>query len=141
MTIMPNSVPFSVVSLALIVGLNILKRRTASESSQQKAADLNEFLDWIDPQVESTTNNATKPTALEAEADSNAEHSLFRGLAALGMAPTSPRQARPSRKSLNAIPEHPATGNDEFADETVHLKRVSEEEEAERYFSAFSCYS
>jgi hypothetical protein len=79
--------------------------------------------------------------AHEAEkTDLKGENILFRALASLGMAPTSPRQARPQRIKITES-EHPASGNEEIADDVVRVQRVSEEEEAERYFSAFSFYT
>jgi len=73
--------------------------------------------------------------------DSTGENTLFRALASLGLAPTSPRQARSSRSKSTANHSHPASGNDEIADDVVRVERVSEEEEAERYFSSFSFYN
>ena len=134
-----SALTFSLVSLSSVFMLHYLKRRSLFSDRSKTPEPIEEFLDWLDPAAGVPRGNMLQPAPTDAAADEG-EHSIFRGLASVGLAPTSPRQARVPRKGAQT-PEHPATGNDDVADEVVHLRRVSEEEEAERYFSAFSFYS
>ena len=136
---------FTLASVSLVLVLNILKRKR-SKSRFAFRDDLQEYMDWVDacePKdalSDAISRRASFYSFLSAEEEN--EHVLFRALASLGLAPTSPKQARVVRvRELNKSLEmsaHPATDNDELADDVVRLKRVSEEEEIERYFSPFS---
>lgn len=138
-----EKVSFAVASIGLVVSLAILKRKKTRRTSS--SSDLNDFLDWMD--ADSDIPDASErgflspmegPSSPVAESD----NLVFRSLASVGLAPTTPAQARNPRtdKSLRVVSPHPATGNEEIADDVVRVQRVSEAEEAERYFSAFSYY-
>ncbi len=97
---------------------------------------MTDFLDWIEDIPDSPINYNRAKDAHTPTGD----HTTFRGLAAVGLAATAPREARHKPPKIVSGTHHPASGNDEIADDVVRVERVSEEEEAERYFSAFSFY-
>ena len=139
---MESRVSFGLVSFSAVIVLNILKRRKNRRKVKYNQ-DLKEYLDWIEASntdvsgTDEISRRASLDSFVSAEEDSG--NVIFRALASLGMAPTSPKQGRVSRDRTSERPyEHPATGNDEMADEVVRLKRISQEEEIERYFSGFS---
>jgi len=136
-----EKVSFAVAALGVVLSLGIAKRRRTKEVASK--SDLMDFLDWVDAESEihegSELGFLTPDEGSPVHASDNALH---RSLAAVGLAATSPRQARaPKATSSTRAPVHPASGNDELADDVVRVKRVSEAEEAERYFSAFSYFS
>jgi hypothetical protein len=125
-----------------MVAIAYLRRRDASSvGGARDPSNLQDFMDWMTDDVD--RKPATEFVSVEdIPTDLESSNVLRRGLALLGLAATSPRQARtvrdPELRRLSPEKYHPATGNEEIADEVVHLRRVSEEEEAERYFAAFS---
>ena len=129
---MSSFLTFSTVSLG-IVGL--IARAGLSARCPDGVAPVGNDLDWIreEPVLE---------TRAEQDSSSDIEISLSnrltRGLASLGLLATSPRRAPAVKGSEDE--NHPATQNDDIADEVVHMKRVSPQEEEERYFAAFSQY-
>jgi hypothetical protein len=135
-----EKVSFAVAALGVVLSLGIAKRRRTKEVASK--SDLMDFLDWVDAESEihegSELGFLTPDEGSPVHASDNALH---RSLAAVGLAATSPRQARPKATSSTRAPVHPASGNDELADDVVRVKRVSEAEEAKRYFSAFSYFS
>ena len=132
-----SSLCFSGVTLSFILILNLRKVQNRQRArSPPKLDDMSEFLDWIEDIPASPVSRETKKTSNTPEGDT----ALIRGLAAVGLAATAPRDARNIRSKSPQAVEHPASGNDELADDVVRVTRVSEEEEAERYFSAFSFY-
>lgn len=102
-------------------------------------------MDWVNISEEKPETNEASPSKISLQSvsgnDEN-EHGFYRALASLGLAATSPKHARASRdtssRKFTEGNAHPASGNEELADDVVRLKRVSEEEEMERYFSGFS---
>lgn len=136
---------FTLASVSLVLVLSILKRNRLKARFALRN-DLQDYMDWVDAAdpKDALSDGISRRTSFESflSAEEENEHFLFRALASLGMAPTSPKQARVVRsRELNKSLEnsaHPATNNDELADDVVRLKRVSEEEEAERYFAPFS---
>ena len=133
-----QSLCFSVVALSAILSLNFAKRRTKQHPrTPPKLGDMSEFLDWIEDIPASPISRESNETPTDTPSGDN---TLFRGLAAVGLAPTAPRDARNVRSKSPKGVEHPASGNEELADDVVRVRRVSEEEEAERYFSSFSFY-
>ena len=142
MTPSGSSLCFSLFGIAVTVAIAYLRRRDASSlKATRDPSNLQDFMDWMTDDADRKA--ATKLVSVEdTPTDFESSNLLRRGLASLGLAPTSPRQARtvrdPELRKLSPEKYHPATGNEEIADEVVHLRRVSEEEEAERYFAAFS---
>lgn len=137
-----EKVSFAVASVGVVISLAILKRKKTRMTAGP--SDLNDFLDWMD--ADSDIPDASERGFLSPIEGPNSpvaagDNVMFRSLAAVGLASTTPAQARKPRtdKTPNSC-EHPATGNEEIADDVVRVQRVSEAEEAERYFSAFSYY-
>jgi hypothetical protein len=142
-----ENVSFTVASLGLVISLAIFKRKKTKKTAS--CNDLSDFLDWIDAESElggesergflSPIEGPNSPVASAFSGD----HTLFRSLASVGLAPTAPAQARNPKtdKLSKGSVAHPATGNEEIADDVVKLERISEAEESDRYFSAFSFYS
>lgn len=120
------------VCICLILVLNKLRARIT-----HSADSVNSHWDWIADDTRAETQRT--PSSEKSVADEISENDLHRSLAGLGMAATSARQARvpKSTQGRGSVP-HPATGNDEVADDVIRIQRVSEEEEATRYFAAFS---
>jgi len=132
-----HSVCFSGVALTVILSIHIRKRRRNTMATTSRInGDMSDFLDWIEDIPASPISRGSEQRPDTPSGD----NTLFRGLAAVGLAPTAPRDARNVRAKTPQIQEHPASGNDEIADDVVRVARVSEEEEAQRYFSAFSFY-
>ena len=132
---------FAIASLGLVLSLGIAKRVRIVNSGPS----LKEYLDWIDDDEElqdDSENGFLTPKEGPSSPSATQDNLLFRSLASVGLAPTSAKQARgPKQAKSESSTSHPATGNDEIADDVVRLQRVSEEEEAERYFSPFSYFS
>jgi hypothetical protein len=130
-------ITFSVLGVSTIVGLYLTKRaRYHIDLGSSSSADMSEFLDWIEDIPGSPVNINCEQYPHTPIGD----HTTFRALAAVGLAATAPRDARQRPPKGGSNIPHPASGNDDIADEVVRVERVSEEEEAERYFSAFSFY-
>jgi hypothetical protein len=131
---------FAVAAVGVVLSLGIAKRRRVKKVPQN--SDLSDFLDWVD--ADSDLHDGSDLGFLTPDEDAKSplngsDISLHRSLASVGLAATPPLHARAPRVEKTSI--HPASGNDELADDVVRLKRISEAEEAERYFSAFSFYS
>ena len=136
-----EKVSFAVAALGVVVSLGIAKRRKIKKPSS--ASDLLDFLDWVDAESEiPEESDIGFLTPDEGSPTNSSDNVIRRSLASVGLAATSPRQARAPKVNKSArSPVHPASGNEELADDVVRVQRVSEEEEAERYFSAFSYFS
>jgi hypothetical protein len=138
-----EKVSFTIASLGLVLSLGIAKRVRRKKSSS--AADLREFLDWVDVNgdlPDGSENGFLTPREEPTSPSTATDNVLYRSLASVGLVPTSPRQSRgPRQLKSDRVSPHPASGNDEIADDVVRVQRVSEEEEAERYFSSFSYYN
>jgi hypothetical protein len=122
--------------LCAVMVLGWTRRTRKPAPKVEKSAEIREFLDWVSE--EEVLSDAT-PVGNGAARLSPSHNDITRGLASLGMSATSPRHARSARDS-RGVAAHPATENEEIADEVVRIQRVSEEEESERYFAAFSQY-
>ena len=133
----PSLLTLSSIGFSSVVLLGLWKyRRGLGPNGDQPSNDMSEFLDWIEDIPVSPVHGSTR-NCLDTPTGDNV---TLRGLAALGLAPTAPREARNVRPRTSNPAEHPASGNDDIADDVVRVQRISEEEEAERYFSAFSFY-
>ncbi len=122
----------------ICMGLIIILHRLKSNRDSAKKS-VSSDLDWISD--ETIPSKSPMPLSELSVAEEVSNNELHRGLAVLGMVATCPREARlakdPQRRG--SIP-HPATGNEEVADDVIRIQRVSEEEEMARYFSAFTSY-
>ena len=109
-----NVLLFSLGASVLIASIRYFATKTRTVHC---VTDTHKFLDWLaddTPVLDSPQDVSDSAT--------HGEHSLVRGMAALGMIATSPRSTR-MVKSVSSLSDHPATENDELADEVVHLKR------------------
>ena len=135
-----QQVVFSTSAFVLLGYLYQAKKSRYISTTKTSSGDISEFLDWMDSSDK--VSQTTQPEDEHVNSVGKGENMIYRGLASLGLVPTSPRQARNVRDATirKQNVAHPATGNDEMADEVVRVQRISEEEEVERYFSAFSYY-
>lgn len=133
------AITFSAASLSIVYYIYRKHKKSVDSTSilSGQAQSSLDSLDWLTVDVGSTP--IPPPTPISPDG----VHSLVRSLASLGMYPTSPRQSRrSSRVGRSNVGDHvhPATDNEDIADEVVHIRRISPDEEVEQYFSSFSQY-
>ena len=140
-------IAFSLISAGVVLSLSVIKKSALANAEKKTQSNIAEFLDWMETEVDHIPRShiGEHSTAMSPGGDSEVaggENTLYRALAAVGLVPTSPRQARVVRsvsaRRSNPAAVHPATDNDDMADDVVRVQRVSEAEEVERYFSAFA---
>ena len=77
--------------------------------SKKARPDVKQFLDWNCEDSPRIIQVVSTPKMSESTpaTDSDGDMSLFRGLASLGMAPTSPKRGRASREAQSSLQHHP----------------------------------
>jgi hypothetical protein len=134
-----SRIPFAVLGISAVAALYWLNSRHNRRNKRGPTSEIQGFLDWVEAESDIFCRPESQLNTTDTE--SLSDNVLHRALASLGLAATSPRQARtvrdPSVRISRVTEVHPATGNEEIADDVVRVVRVSEAEEEERYFSSF----
>ena len=140
MSLQDVRIRFAALGISFVGMIFYYKRKACRREVEADRDGLSEFLDWMEP--ESYVSNSSSSASINHDSKPVSDNILYRSLASLGLAPTAPREARivrdPSVRNSRISDVHPATGNDDVADDVVRIVRVSEAEEADRYFAAFS---